>query len=186
MIDFDHEPDHVSLAHDLLTDAQDSQTARDLLEIRVARLQTLEDIAWDLYQDIQLPNAYGKTLDRWGTRLGEPREGFGDEFYFRVLRSKALANNSDGTNEILLSVANLLVNPLTIRLFDLHPATIRLEWIVGVAHTSAQRSRMASVLSVAKPIGVSLQLVEGVPGAFGFSGGAALGFDIGVLSTRIL
>lgn len=181
-----HDPDHVANAKLALTDSQDSQSSRDLLEIWVDQIQKLEDVFWDLYQDLQLPNAYGKTLDLIGTKIGESRQSFADQFYFRLLRARVLANNSDGTPDTLLRIARLLTGALTLRYFELSGSGMRIEWIVLDGHTAAERARIASVMAIAKPLGMNLQLIEAMPSTFGFAGGDGLGYGVGVLATRIL
>lgn len=69
---------------------------------RLAVENHLTDI-YGIYEILNLDNAYGKTLDRYGERVGQPRGLATDEQYILMIKAKILRALGNGTYSSVLN-----------------------------------------------------------------------------------
>ena len=69
---------------------------------RLAVEEHLNDL-YGVYEIINLDNAYGKTLDRYGERVGQPRGLATDEQYILMIKAKILRALGNGTYSSVLN-----------------------------------------------------------------------------------
>lgn len=75
-------------------------------------LQTVESDTYGTTFSMLLSQATGETLNRWGTIVGEQRQGLSDERYRAVIRSKISAVAASGTaKKILDALASFTGDP---------------------------------------------------------------------------
>ena len=157
-----------------------------LLEALLPSIQEVEDVLYDLIVDRFLEGALGAQLDQYGDLLDEGRQGLSDDEFRRILRSRILSNRSTGAIEDLVKLASRVTGSEVVRLFNIFPAFMSIEYVVPASDSAAFRKIVVRLLERATSAGVGLKVVEGVTGYFGFAGDPrALGFGEGKLSTRI-
>lgn len=148
--------------------------------------QELEDVNFDLLMSIPLPNALGHTLDLYGRIVGEQRGGLADVDYRRFIEARILANISGSTVDEVIRIFQLVTSPSDVQYLPMHPAgftlqAIRKEWL-----SARMRRRVRRIMNDVRPAGVTMELLEGLNGYFGFEGAPrAAGYGDGVLS-RVL
>lgn len=80
----------------------DSNNYKILENERVAVEEHLSDL-YGIYEIINLDNAYGKTLDRYGERVGQPRGLATDEQYILMIKAKIMRALGNGTYPSVLT-----------------------------------------------------------------------------------
>lgn len=106
--------DHVRAALlRLLAQEQTKDRIRKLVQIPTARIQTLEDEVWNIWEGLDLETAEGIFLDRIGEIVGESRQGRPDDIYRLWVRARARANRSAGTVPDMLGILELILPPGT-------------------------------------------------------------------------
>lgn len=80
-----------------------------LLACLVSPVTALEDALQQLKSERFVDTAVGAQLDIIGKLAGQLRLGLDDDTYRRYIRARIAANNSDGTVEDILTVADLIV-----------------------------------------------------------------------------
>lgn len=151
-------------------------------------VQVLEDVAWDMLTLRFVDTAEGAQLDLLGKIVGQPRLGFDDDGYRRLIRARVTANRSDGVIEDLITIATLVVDDVDadIEMEPQYPGTIVVR-IGGVAVTDAVAEIAISLLRRGASGGVRIlfEYSASVPGGtFAFDGGTGLGFgDVSVPAT---
>jgi len=85
-----------------------------ILRSWILEIQALEDAAWAVYEArlLQLIFASGSSfddlLDKLGGIVGQPREGFTNDIYIRLIAARIKTNRSNGRREILLAIMQLI------------------------------------------------------------------------------
>lgn len=80
----------------------DSNNYKILENERIAVEEHLSDL-YSIYEIINLDNASGKTLDRYGERVGQPRGLATDEQYILMIKAKILRALGNGTYSSVLN-----------------------------------------------------------------------------------
>ncbi len=150
--------------------------------------QLHEDQSMDLLTGRLLHLSTGIQLDRWGAIVGETRGILGDTDYRRFIQARILVNICKGTSDEIIAIWKLVMDSNLVRLtlpgapafFSL--AAIRSEWL-----TEGLRRRVRRIMADCKPAGVAMELIEALPGPFGFDDTflPVEGFDVGVLAREV-
>lgn len=148
--------------------------------------QALEDVTFDVLLSTRLEAASGSTLDLYGGIVGERRGPLGDEDYRRFIQARILTNITDSTIDEMIAIFALVTYPGEVEYMPMYPAggtlqVLRQSWL-----SDRMRRRIRRIMDDAKPAGVAIELIEALPGFFGFEGNeGAMGYDEGVYS-RVL
>ena len=158
--------------------------ARSLMIALAAAVQRMEDDLFGLAEGSRLEVAVGDALDQWGTLVGEDRGNLGDTIYRLFIFARVLANNSKGNVDTLIRVLQLTTAPSTVRHLNVYPAAMRLTVTRETPMDTEHLRRVGALMRLIKPGGVSMTLIEAIPGAYyGFDEDPdALGLDAGRLS----
>ena len=73
-----------------------------LLETEKASLDEHTKDLWDLFSILDIDNGFGKTLDRYGARVGQARGAASDEKYIILIKSKIMRNLNNGAYPSIL------------------------------------------------------------------------------------
>lgn len=166
-----YQPDHATSMKGLLYEQdRDKPRLMALIGALGAAFQLAEDVLHGIRENSRLPYAQGAALDQWGDLVGEPRLGLDDGDYRRVISARILANNSDSSMTAIAAVLALLVEPLEIRGYELYPSLLVLQVRRDTLLAEPMLSRVRRLMTRIKPPGRAMEIVEGVEGAFGFSG----------------
>jgi hypothetical protein len=148
----------------------------------VNRVQDLENIGFELYEDRWLDNAVGTQLDGFGSIVGETRQGRTDNDYRKGIRARTLLNLCQGTPEDIIELLNAVSDGKDIELTEYFPAALT-TFVLG-ATTTLDAILLNSALQSGKPAGVLAHLIYGespVDDLFQFDLGP--GFDQGRWAT---
>ncbi len=185
-------PDHKTRARAvLLSQYQGKPNIEALVEALALGAQMLEDQTFDVLISTTLTSASGHALDQWGALVGEVRGDLDDEDYRRFISARIKVNNSEGTTDELIEIWSLLVEPyIEIRHQNYQPATFELMVLRDSYMSDARARRVGQTMRAVKPAGIAMELVESIPGAFGFVEAAGdpwfrQPLDIGLLARTI-
>lgn len=95
MIEFNKEDLAQNLPDSFRKDS-DGNNWKILENERLAVEEHLNDV-YDIYNILDLDNAYGKTLDYYGERVGQSRGQATDEQYIAIIKAKIMRNLGNGT-----------------------------------------------------------------------------------------
>lgn len=150
--------------------------------------QRLEDESFDLLQGRLLHLATGAQLDRWGGVVGEPRGVLIDADYRRFIRARILVNVCKGTLDELIAIYRIVMDTEQVQailpgapaFFSLQ--AVRVRWL-----TEPLRRRVRRIMADCKPAGVAMELIEALPGPFGFDNDylPVLGWNAGTLGREV-
>jgi hypothetical protein len=122
------------------------------------RVQTLEDLAWDLYTLGWDPDDLsGVHLDSLGRLVGEGRLGRTDAQYRPGLKARQLVNSSDGSQADLSRIVLTLLPSAVLSVTDFAPAAVIVEVLADF--TDVRISDLTRYLNQARAAGVRLGLV---------------------------
>lgn len=126
--------------------------------------QALEDVGFDLVDQLNLDSASGAMLDRLGGLVGEHRGPLGDLAYRRFIRARALITRCRGTVEELLEIWRILMGVGTDFAWEVEcfPAGVDLVAVRSSFLPDTEYRRVYRAMRDAKPAGVTLTLVEAV------------------------
>lgn len=142
----------------LLSAFDDADTLRALLCSYVTRIDAIETALLQVHYNRWLDTAAGAQLDVLGRILKEPRNGASDTVYRRGLRSRVLANSSNGKIEELLLIALTFEPDLdSVEARQLYPYAITF-WALG--QPEADPRALAQRLQQASAGAVGLQMVH--------------------------
>lgn len=154
-----------------------------LLRSYIRRVQEVEDALWDLMEAYDPRLATGRHLDKIGLLVGQPRFGFDDETYRRVIFGRIRAARSRGRFDDLLEIVQLVCDLRgneTQSATGVGNATVLLQ--ISRALTVEEVEALSYLLPLARAAGVQLHLSApaasfAVSGSSGylFSGGAESG-----------
>jgi len=102
--------DHQERAVNRLAQQYRKPKLEDLLRSLVKPAQAIENTLWDVISQRFLDDAIGAQLDMLGKLVGQPRLGYDDDNYRRLIRAKIIVNRSNGNIPDLLSVVVAVVN----------------------------------------------------------------------------
>lgn len=159
MSDLQHTLTHVADGEARLIEAfKDKPLVTAVLRVSLLRVQHFEDVLWDIYTGVWLPNAIGVQLDNLGDIVGEPRKGRADDLYRLWVKARILANRSNGKQQELLAVLRLLIGPgPTVTYTRTPPAAFRIE-IAGMSSSGDVARTVQSILTQMKAAGVRMEL----------------------------
>jgi hypothetical protein len=181
-------PDHAARnAARMLSQDRDKPRMIALAEALGQGAQTLEDVIFDLLVGRRLEAATGAALNAWGEVVGEKRGPLGDEDYRRFIRARILANTCKGTPDELIAVFRLVCEPvIAVRWFLQAPASYTLQVVRPSFLSTTMRRRIRRIMEDVRPAGVGSELIEAIPGPFGYADTPdVLGYDVGVYA-RVL
>lgn len=181
-------PDHAARnAARLLTQDRDKPRTVALARALGAGAQALEDALFDLIVGRRLEAAAGAALDQWGTVVGERRGAIDDPDYRRFIQARILANTCKGTPDELIVIFGLVCAPvLDLRYFPSFPASYTLQVVRESFLSALMRRRVRRIMEDVRPAGVGSELIEALPGPFGYQDTpAVLGYDVGTYA-RVL
>ena len=156
-----------------------SNNTEKLVEILVAEIQELDDVALDVFSNFTLDNATGVNLDVFGVIVGRGRTGESDDDYRDVLRAQIRNNLSGGTIEDILTVLTLVFgSELPITLTEGAPAEFEVEVLTSI--TAEKALNMARAVGRGKAGGVkgNLKFFDGGP-LFAYDGAGGAKYDGG-------
>ncbi len=143
-------------------------------------MQLVENDLFDLPLSMTLSSATDAALDKVGAIVDEPRLGLDDEAYRRFIRAKILVNMSEGSPEELLTIFRAITGSDDCRHFDMFPGGFTLVTIRQTPMSDAEMRRVRRMMLDAKAAGVAMELIEALPGYFGFDTDPdSTGFEIG-------
>lgn len=151
-----------------------------------AEVQEVEDAIVQARFDATLSRAAGVHLDTWGEIVGEPRNGLLDPDYRRFITARILTNNSEGEIWRLVKITQLLTGTEDVYFVTHRTAHVCLTFFVDSPLDSAVSQRVLRQLYEAVVGGVSITLVEALPGSlrFGSTAGSEV-LGVGVFSRVI-
>lgn len=121
-------------------------------------IQELENVFFDIKDNLSIFNSTGVNLDIWGDILNQPRNGLSDDTEYRiVLLAKIAQNVSQGTAEELIALLTLLTNPTKIIYSELQPAELVMTILSPTPIGSYELIR--SVMQKAKAAGVKFNVL---------------------------
>jgi|6_EtaG_2_1085325.scaffolds.fasta_scaffold01055_2 hypothetical protein len=165
---------------------KDYVNLRGVISIFAEAVQEIEDLLYSMISDTTLDMAAGATLDMWGALLNEPREGLSDIEYKKLIYTRGATRNSPGTAEDLFYIFNRLsAYSDRVRLMD-HVGIARFEYVSSSDPSLTNRRRLTKQIKQATSAGVGVNIVQALPGYFGFKHDPeAKGFGVGRLGRRI-
>ena len=182
-------PDHPDRAvRRLLFQDRSAPRIRALARALGEGFQLQEDQSMDLLQGRLLSLSTGIQLDRWGGIVGEPRGLLGDDDYRRFIEARILVNTCKGTSDELIAIWKLVMDSERVRLvMPGAPAFFSLEAIRPNFLGEGLRRRVRRIMADAKPAGIAMELVEALPGPFGFDNTflPVSGFSVGTLARTV-
>lgn len=182
-------PDHAdrALAAMLFQDRAQPRI-RALIQALGDGVQVVEDQIMDLSVGRVLSLATGVQLDRWGDLVGEPRGALLDVDFRRFIRARILVNVCNGTPDELIAIYELVMDAQRV-CFTMPgaPAFFCLTAIRGSWLSTGLRRRVRRLMGDARPAGVAMELIEVLPGPFGFDDVLlpVLGLNAGVLAREV-
>lgn len=169
--------------------SRDRRGARKVALVRgiAAGVQVVEDLHHDLLLSSRLEVATGWLIDVWGAVVGERRGAIAEHtVYRRFVMARAQVNACKGNADGILSIWILLMEARSTYYRIAPPAGFILYAVRSSLLGADLARRVRRLMRDAKQAGVSMSLVQSVPGYFGFDGDPeALGFDDGTLSEEI-
>lgn len=143
--------------------------------------QLLEDALLGVSSDSLFDNATGVMLNRYGAILGEPRGGFDDPTYRRLILARGLANQSQGTADEMIEILKVLAPvDATVEHQNIYPASCLFTVISKDPPAAQYLERVGIIMRAAKPAGVSFGGVWAVIVPFGFVDRPDVnGYDLG-------
>lgn len=150
-----------------------------LLRALVGPVQRVENAFHQLFTERTIDTAIGAQLDAIGFIVGQPRNGYGDDDYRRLVRARIAVNRSRGTFDDLIGICKLVIDDdaATIIAVRSGTAAVRIN-IEDIATTDAVAGILIAFLRQSKAGGVRITLVSGSapPGEWFTWGVAGLGF----------
>lgn len=118
--------DHTATMASLLVQQFRQPANLDLVGYLAAEFQELENALWDLFTKRGIDSATDDALDMIGVRVGQRRNGYGDDDYRRFIRARIAANRSSGTRAQLITITRLVIDDpdLTVKLRNETTATV--------------------------------------------------------------
>lgn len=183
-----HNTQHVETAWSrLLSQFQDKERLKKLIEILLRPFQELEDALWDIYTNRNLDTDNDAQLDIFGRIAVEPRNGLTNADYRPILKAKLRALRSKGTGPDIIAITQLCLGSNGFTFEEIYPAAMYLT-VTDVAVTDSQLQTLKRLLRV-KAGGVGLRIVDargGVGVRFHYgSEGTGAGYGVGSYGTLV-
>lgn len=98
-----------------------SPNVQDLISVSLGEIQEAEDVMYDLLNLRRIDNATGQQLDNIGDKLNLKRTSSSDEAYRTALRVKALSKTSNGTEEDIVRLFQLVSGDPNVSFYKFEP-----------------------------------------------------------------
>lgn len=139
-----------------------------ILEVERIECANLRDDLQSINEILDINNATGKTLDRYGERVGQPRGLATDAKYLLMIKAKIMRNLSNGSYQSIIDALceTFSCDPSEVYIQDEdEPCTVKLvslplAFIIGAGLSTSQT---VAIIKSMLPVGVSLStfLFEG-------------------------
>lgn len=144
-----------------------------ILEVERVAVQDLRDALSEVEKVLDINNAYGKTLDLYGERIGQSRGAATDDQYLIMLKAKIMQNISNGSyKSVVDSICYMLsCDPSAIYIAEkeepcvVEIVSIPLEIIIASGFSTSQ---ITQIIKQLLPVGISVETVL-YEGTFEFS-----------------
>lgn len=148
--------------------------------------QALEDVTFDVLLSFFLSNATGAQLDSLGRIVGELRGAADDGDYRRFIGARILINISQGSPDELIGIFKVLTDG-DVEYLPMFPAGYTLQVVRKSFLSERARRRVRRMMGDCRVAGVTMELIEALPGPFAFVGNlhGPAGYDRGYLA-RVL
>ena len=151
---------------------RDSNNAK-ILEIEKHTLDQIRKSIHDIYESLDINNAYGKTLDLFGEMVGQRRGMATDEQYRILIKSKIARNNANADyNSIIRAICVTFdCEPEDIIFTELDkPCTVTLEGlpISKINESNIDMQTAVAIINAMMPVGVFMESMS-FSGTFEFS-----------------
>lgn len=134
----------------------------NLLACWLGPVQTLEDSMQIVRSARSIDSSYAFVLDLIGKIVGQPRNGATDAVYRRFLRARVLVNRSDTTGDVLIRIAQAVLDDLGARvLVEPLPIASVIVHLLDAPVDDATAAGLRDLLVRAKGPGVRLQVDYG-------------------------
>ena len=155
-----------------------------ILEIEKVSLDQLRSAISEVYESLDLNNAYGKTLDLFGNMIGQRRGKATDEQYRILIKSKIARNHADADfNSIIRAICITFdCEPTDIIFTELdEPCKVTLDGlpISQLNKSNIDMATAVAIINALMPVGVFMESMN-FSGTFEFSGGTELEYDADV------
>lgn len=158
----------------------------DVLDGLAFGVQGLENDVAALVFSSTLDAATGPLLDRIGERVGVARDGLTNDDYADYIRVAVRAYRSKGSTDELINIASLAFSADNVNAYSAYPAGFVLYVFRSTLLAPIRVGRSTRLMLQVKPAGVTMLLIEVIPGFFGFSANPrARGFNAGVLARQL-
>lgn len=148
--------------------------------------QAVEDDFFSLAFSRVLSLATGAQLEQWGDLVGERRGGLSDPDYRRFIEARLLMNRTHGDTDTVIQIFGLITAPSVVKHHNHYPATAVLQAFRDDWLSEPVRRRVRRAMESIRPGGVAFQLIEILPGYFGWKDDpTSLGYDTGRFSRVI-
>lgn len=139
-----------------------------MIQASVNPLQDLEDTIFDLADKTRLDTAVGVQLDVYGLIVGASRNGLLDDEFRRYIRTRLIANRSNGQGNTILQIVQFITEGTGLELIPSYPASFHLQWTSDAGTSLALQGLLARLLSEVVAAGVDWTATEGATGAARF------------------
>ena len=185
-----HITDHVARTLALLPSQHaDAPILRALVTAIAEAVQEVEDDAWACIVDRQLDTAEGAQLDQYGRVVGARRDGLDDADYLALIRTRILANRSNGQADVILRVVASLIGPALlapgVEYRVLPPAAYLLQVELDEALSADRLALISRILDEITPSGVSREFVYGESPLFRLDSDDLHSLDAGELGATL-
>lgn len=152
-----------------------------ILDIEHDAMCALRNAVTAIYDSLDIDNAYGATLDRYGTMFGQTRGATTDEQYRVLIKNRIIRSfsNADFNGIVNAICVTFSCDPTDITLTELdEPCKLRLEGlpIYKLTESNIDIDTAVQIVLGLMPAGVQLEGVD-FSGTFEFSGGTELVYD---------
>lgn len=105
---------------------REKETYEGMVALLARQVQDIEDTILDLIEIRKVENATGPFLDDIGAKVGQPRQGFDDDFYRILIYVKMIENISEGQPSMIIVAAQLVFGSTIIHYQNLGLASVGL------------------------------------------------------------
>lgn len=146
-----------------------------ILDISQSAINLANNDIEDIFESLDLENAYGKTLDLYGEMFNQPRGLASDAQYRVLIKSRIMRNLLNGSYNSMLKAALLIFNcnPEDFSLEESeNPATVDLVVLplASIIRSGFSASQAIQIIKLLVPIGVKVNSIN-LEGTFEFCDG---------------
>lgn len=146
-----------------------------ILDISQSAVNLANNDIEDIFESLDLENAYGKTLDLYGEMFNQTRGLASDAQYRVLIKSRIMRNLLNGSYNSMLKAALLIFNCNPEDFFleeSENPATVDLVVLplASIIHSGFSASQAIQIIKLLVPIGVKVNSIN-LEGTFEFCDG---------------